>query len=116
MSKTKIERKSFNTPDETQTPSKFKSETVKLGGFTVTRMTAEPGWKWSTDIKPIVKTDSCQIQHTGVVISGRINVRMNDDTEIEYGPGDVMSIPPGHDGWVVGNEPFVGIEWSESTD
>ena len=115
MSAKKIERKSFNSPDETQAPSKAKAEIVNIGGFTVTRLTMEPGWKWSTDMKPVVKTDSCEKQHNGVCISGRVNIRMDDGTEVEYGPGDVASIPPGHDAWVVGNEPAVFLEWSETS-
>ncbi len=114
MSSKKIERKSFNSPDKSMTPSKAKAETVNVGGFTVTRLTMEPGWKWSTDMKPVVKTDSCEEQHNGVCISGRVKVRMDDGTEVEYGPGDIGSIPPGHDGWTVGNEPAVFIEWEET--
>ena len=111
MSLNKIEKKSFNSPDETKTMNRVKSEKVKIGGFTVTRLTMEPGAKWSTDVKPIVKTDSCEVQHTGVIISGRINVRMDDGTEVEYGPGDAWFVPPGHDMTIVGTEPLVGIEW-----
>lgn len=111
MSSKKIERKSLNSPDEIKVHNKAKIETVNLGGYNITRMIVEPGWKWSKDLKPIVKTDSCQSQHIAVFISGRIMVRMNDGTEIEYGPNDIASIPPGHDGWVVGNEPAIFIEW-----
>lgn len=116
MSDTKIERKSLNTPDKTINAGKATLEIAELGGYTVTRITMPPGSKWSTDMKPIAKTDSCQKQHIGVINSGRVNVRMNDGTEIEYGPGDVMSIPPGHDAWTVGDEPMVGIEWEVPTD
>ncbi len=111
MSSKKIERKSFNSPDKSMTPSKAKAEIVNVGGFTVTRLTMEPGWKWSTDMKPVVKTDSCEEQHNGVCISGRVKVRMDDGTEVEYGPGDAWFVPPGHDMTIVGTEPLVGIEW-----
>jgi hypothetical protein len=115
MSTKKIEKKSFNSPDDKQAAGKVKAETVKIGGYNITRSTMEPGAKWSTDMKPIVKTDSCQVQHIGVLISGRVNLRMDDGTEVEYGPSDIASIPPGHDAWVVGNEPAVFLEWSENS-
>ena len=70
----------------------------------------EPGWRWSEHIKPIAGTESCQVTHTGYMISGRIGIRLDDGTEAEYGPGDAYFIPPGHDGWVIGDEPAVGIE------
>ncbi len=114
MSYKKIERKSFNFPDEAQAAGKTKAETVNIGGYTITRATMEPGASWSKDMKPIVKTDSCEKQHIGVLISGRVNIRMDDGTEVEYGPSDIASIPPGHDAWVVGNEPAVFLEWSET--
>lgn len=107
-----IERKSLNSPDETNPAGRGKAEIVNLGGYTIMRFKAEPGWRWSEDVKPIVKTDSCQLKHIGVVISGRIKVRMNDGTEMEYGPGDAYSVSPGHDGWVLGDETAVGLEWS----
>ena len=108
----KIERKSLSSPDETRPAGRAKAEIVNLGGFTVQRFTAQPGWKWSTDVKPLVKTETCQLKHTGVFISGRMKVRIDDGTEVDYGPGDAYSISPGHDGWVVGDELVVGIEWS----
>jgi ethanolamine utilization protein EutQ (cupin superfamily) len=85
---------------------------VQLEGLTVGRGVMQPGWKWSRDVKPIAGTDSCDIPHTGYVVSGRIHIRMDDGSESEYGPGDVMVIPPGHDGWVVGDEPYIAIEWA----
>ncbi len=114
MSYKKIERKSFNSPDKSMTAGKVKGEIVNVGGFTVSRLTMEPGASWSKDMKPVVKTDSCEKQHNGVCISGRVNIRMDDGTEVEYGPSDIASIPPGHDAWVVGNEPAVFLEWSET--
>jgi hypothetical protein len=76
---------------------KVKSETVKTGDYTLTRSTMELGASWSKDIKPIVKNDRCDKQHIGVCISGRVNIRMDNGTEVEYGSSDVTSIPPGHD-------------------
>jgi quercetin dioxygenase-like cupin family protein len=75
-------------------------------------MTPEPGWKWSKDVKLIVNTNSCQMTHTGYGISGRLHAKMDDGTEREFGPGEVSYVPPGHDAWVVGNEPLVAIDFT----
>jgi len=105
-----IERKSLNKPEEINKPEKLTREIVTIGGLTIKRITAEPGWQWSKHLKPIQKTESCQRDHVLYVISGRLRVRMDDGKEEEYGSGDVGSIPPGHDGWTVGNKPVVWIE------
>ncbi len=106
----KIQKKSINNPDETRTFPKGKVELVNLEGVTFGRATFEPGWKWSECVKPIVKTESCQQLHTGYHISGRLHVRMDDGTEEEFGPGDFGVVQPGHNAWVVGNEPMVTID------
>ncbi len=98
------------SPDEVRKFSNGKMEIANLGDTVIARITAKPGWKWSKDIKPIVNTNSCQMTHTGYTISGRMRVRMDDGTEQEFGPGDATYVPPGHDAWVVGNEPFVAID------
>jgi len=105
-----MQKKSFNTPDESRTPSKTKIEVVTIGGGTLMRTTFEPGWKWSQDVKPVAGTDSCQVHHVIYAISGQLKVVMNDGTELEVNPGDVVDIPPGHDAWVVGDEATVGID------
>jgi mannose-6-phosphate isomerase-like protein (cupin superfamily) len=97
-------------PDETRKFSNGKMEIANLGDAVIARITVEPGWKWSKDVKPIVNTNSCQMTHTGYTISGRMRIRMDDGTEQEFGPGDATYVPPGHDAWVVGNEPFVAID------
>ena len=92
---TKMEKKNINnSPDETRTFEKGKLQISNLGGEAIGRFVLEPGWKWSTLVKPLVKTDSCQQTHTGYIISGRMRIRMNDGTEAEAGPGDVTYIPP----------------------
>jgi mannose-6-phosphate isomerase-like protein (cupin superfamily) len=108
------EMKSLNQPEETRPFDKGKVELVKIAGHSVGRASLQPGWKWSDAVKPIVGTDSCQHDHVGTVISGRLRVRMNDGTEQEFGPGDAYHVPPGHDGWVVGDEPVVSIEVAEA--
>jgi len=74
-------------------------------------MVYEPGWRWSVDVKPLAGTDACQYHHIGVTLSGRLRAQMPDGTELEIGPGDVFEIPPGHDAWVVGDEPWVAVDF-----
>jgi mannose-6-phosphate isomerase-like protein (cupin superfamily) len=106
-----IESKNMNTPDETRTPDKTKIEVVNVGGSEVGRFTFQPGWKWSECIKPVVKTESCQAEHFGYVEAGRIHIVHTDGAEVDLGRGDAYLIAPGHDAWVLGNEPFVAIEF-----
>jgi hypothetical protein len=82
------------------------------GGSTVGRGVFEPGWRWSQDVKPIAKTESCQAAHTQYCVSGRMRIRMDDGEELEVGPGDVAVIPPGHDAWVIGSAPCVMLDFS----
>ena len=105
-----FQSKSHNSPDEVRTPDKTRVEIVRLEGFTIGRFTFEPGWRWSNCIKPVVKTDQCQLSHVGYAISGRLTVRLKDGTNKTIGAGESYTIPPGHDAWVEGNERFVGIE------
>src|SRR3990172_862954 len=108
---TKLVKKRFDTPDETRPIAKGKVEVVKLEEVQVMRTTFEPGWRWSESVKPIAKTDSCQVLHIGYVISGRMVVRMDDGSTAELGPGDVGVIPPGHDAWIVGDVPCVMLDF-----
>jgi hypothetical protein len=105
-----LEKKSLNQPEQTQNIGRVKIDTVTVGNLKFQRFTASPGWQWSKDIKPVAKTESCQVHHVLYLISGRLNARMNDGQEIEFYPGDVGSVPPGHDGWVVGTVPAVWLE------
>ena len=102
-----MQKKNFQEPDEVQTPPNARIENITIDGMTVSKQTYQAGWQWSKNIKPIVGTNSCQVHHFGVLISGRLRVRADDGQEAEFGPGDVADIPPGHDGWVVGSEPAV---------
>ena len=87
-------------------------DVLRLAGGTVGRGTFEPGWHWSEHVKPIVGTESCQSAHLAYCVSGQMVVRMDDGTEMEIGPGDVVAIPPGHDAWVVGNEACVQVDFT----
>ncbi len=109
-----ITQASFDQPDETRTPDKATIEVVRLGVVTAARITFQPGWRWSESIKPVVGTDSCQARHVGTAASGRLHVSHEDGGEVEVVPGAVYVIEPGHDAWVVGDEPFVGFEFESA--
>ncbi|MGI8806803.1 MAG: cupin domain-containing protein [Acidimicrobiales bacterium] len=107
-----LEAKNLDAPDETRTFDNGEIRLVTIAGATVGRAVFQPGWKWSNDVKPIAVTDSCQAPHTGYVVSGRMHVVMDDGTEADAGPGDAVAISPGHDAWIVGDEPCVMLDWS----
>jgi uncharacterized cupin superfamily protein len=112
-----IEIKKFDSPDEVRPfEGKGQAEVVQLAGHAVAKGTFEPGWKWSENVKPIAGTDSCQAAHFGYVLSGRMRVHMDDGTEAEIGPGDVVAIPPGHDAEVPGPEACVMVDFGEIGD
>jgi quercetin dioxygenase-like cupin family protein len=107
-----IELKKFETPDEVRMFEKGKFEIVKIGGLTIGRASYEPGWKWSEHVSPIAGAALCEVEHVGMVISGRAMVAMSDGSEVELTPGTLFSIPPvAHDSWVVGNEPYVSLHF-----
>jgi len=112
----KMQKKTLSQPDERRAFDKGQVDLVSLGGVTFGRATFQPGWKWSTCVKPLAKTQSCQVPHLQYQVSGRLRVVMDDGSEQEFGPGDVGLIPPGHDAWVVGNEPVVAIDISGMVD
>jgi quercetin dioxygenase-like cupin family protein len=107
---TKFEVRSHNSPDELRTPNKTRVEVVQFDGVTMGQFNFEPGWRWSECIKPVIKTDHCQVSHVGYAVSGSLAVRMTDGTEKTISAGEFYTIPPGHDAWVEGNQPYVGIE------
>jgi len=112
-------RRTFDAPDETRQfeGGTGQMELINAEGGAVGRATFLPGWKWSEHIKPIMGTDSCQAGHTGYFVSGRMKVVMDGGgEEVEYGPGDFAVMAPGHDAWVVGDEPCVVIDWQGFTD
>ncbi|HTN78076.1 MAG TPA: cupin domain-containing protein [Acidimicrobiales bacterium] len=109
-----IVAKKFDEPDETRTPDKARVEVVNLGTTLAARMTLEPGWRWSECIKPIVGTDSCQVHHVGVVVSGKLHIEHSDGTAGDAVAGQAYVIEPGHDAWVLGGEPFVAYEFDSN--
>ena len=110
VSVTKFEAKSHNSPDEVRSPNKTRVEIVRLPGYTLGRFNLEPGWRWSECIKPVVGTKSCMVPHVGHVVSGRLTVKLDDGAQKSFEAGTSYTIPPGHDAWVEGKEPFVCIE------
>ncbi len=103
-------KRNFNEPDESKEMPKGRLQLVNLGGFTFGLRTLEPGWKWSTSMKPIAKTDSCEVRHMGYVISGRMGFVMDDGTKLDVGPGDAFDVHPGHDAWTIGKASVVFID------
>jgi hypothetical protein len=106
-----VEVRDFATPDEVRSPQRTTVELVKVGSGEVGRYTFEPGWRWSECIKPVVGTESCQVEHVGYVISGTLRVQHDDGTTADITPGSVYRIGPGHDAEVVGDEPAVVVEF-----
>jgi hypothetical protein len=105
----------FDQPDETRRFEHGKTDMVRLAGSTAGLATMEPAWRWSTSIKPIVGTDSCQMHHLGYVLSGKLHVVNDEGQEAELGPGDVYEVLPGHDAWVVGDETYSALEFQSKT-
>lgn len=104
--------KNFDAADEVRAPEKTKVEVVNLGGVSAARLTAQPGWTWSECIKPVVGGDSCQVHHVGVLLSGTMHVVHSDGSEGDLTAGTAYVIEPGHDAWVVGDEPVTGFEFN----
>jgi mannose-6-phosphate isomerase-like protein (cupin superfamily) len=108
----KLTKKNLGTPDATRECGHGKLEVATLEDTTLARVTFQPGWKWSESVRPMVNTESCQVQHLMYVISGRLRIVQDDGSQMDLKPGDFASIPPGHDAWVLGEEPFVSVDFS----
>jgi hypothetical protein len=105
------EHKTFEQPDELREFPRGRAEIVSVGGAEIGRLMFEPGWRWSQDVKPIAGTNSCEAPHFQYHVSGRLAIQMDDGTELIAEPGDITSLPSGHDAWVVGDEPVVVVDW-----
>ena len=112
MSISSMELKNFTNADEIRNLPKTKIEVVNFKDTCVMKVTFQPGWKWSECVKPTTGTQSCQTPHVNYILSGCLMVKMDDGTLKEMKPGDIANIPPGHDAWVVGNEPCVALDFS----
>ena len=109
-----LEKKSFDNPDETKAPDKTLAQTVNFGTVAATKITAQPGWSWSSCIKPHVGGDSCQAGHVGMVLKGSLRVKHDDGTEVVVTAGDAYSFAPGHDAWVEGDEAVEVYEFNNT--
>ncbi|MEZ2389591.1 cupin domain-containing protein [bacterium RCC_150] len=108
---TAIAVKSLDLPDRKRCPDKAEFDLVTVNDYAVTRLILEPGWRWSEYVRPYEKTESCQHHHLGFCVSGVMEVETGEGTRYTIHPNDTYAIPPGHDEWVVGAEPFVSVEF-----
>lgn len=104
--------KSLESPDNVVEFPGMRARIVELGDLTVGELVSEPGWRWSTHVRPTVGGEWCQARHVGIILSGRLGIELRDGTRMEFGPNEVFDVPPEHDGFTVGDEPCVQIEWS----
>lgn len=110
------EHRGFGEPDEVREFPSGRAEILKVGDSEIGRLVLQPGWQWSKDVKPIAGTESCEAPHFQYHVAGKLGVRMDDGTEFIAGPGDVTSLPQGHDAWVVGDEEVVLVDWYGASD
>lgn len=106
-----IEQRDFAKPDEVRTFPYGRVELVKIGGVEIGRLVLQPGWRWSEHVKPIAGTDLCEAPHFQYHVAGTLRVRTADGDEFDAEPGQVTSLPAGHDGWVVGDQDVVIVDW-----
>ena len=111
-----VEIREFGTPDRVRRFSRGRTEVLNLRGGTVVRFVFEPGWRWSEDVKPIMGTELCEIAHIHYHVAGTLGIRMADGSEFVALPGQVTTVPPGHDAWVQGNEQVIVIDWRGAGD
>jgi mannose-6-phosphate isomerase-like protein (cupin superfamily) len=111
-----VEHRDFANPDETRPFNHGQAEIINIGDSDIGRLTLQPGWRWSEDVKPIAGTELCEAPHFAYHISGTLRVRMADGEEFDITPGMVVTLPSGHDAWVIGNEPVVTIDWQGASN
>ncbi len=110
----KLDVRGFDQPDEARRPAKSKVDILKFGDVSIGRFAFEPGWSWAECIKPVVGGEHCQATHIGYGVSGELETWLVDGTKQTIRPGQAFTIPPGHDAKVVGDEPFVSIEFASA--
>jgi hypothetical protein len=106
----------FESPDEVREFPKGRFELVRIGGMTIGRATYQPGWRWSADVGAAMGLGSCGVEHVGLVVSGCAAVGMDAGLVHEMRAGDLFYVPPGHDSWVVGDEPYVSLHFLGADD
>jgi mannose-6-phosphate isomerase-like protein (cupin superfamily) len=104
--------KSLDQPDDTTRFPNGRVDVATIGDTTLSRAELQPGWRWSNDVKLVAGTETCQVHHTGYVLAGRLRVEHTDGASMDLRAGDAYDIGPGHDGWVVGDEPVLMLDWS----
>jgi class 3 adenylate cyclase len=107
----RLQRRRFDESQDVRVTPRGRVEVVELDDRVVAKITWQPGWRWSVDVKPIAGTQYCQSHHVGLALQGQLRIQMADGIEIEFRAGDVLEIPPGHDAWVVGDEPVVTVDF-----
>jgi class 3 adenylate cyclase len=110
----RLQSRRFATPDEVRTFAHGHAEVLRIDEAAVGRAVYEPGWRWTTDMPAIAGTATCQLHHLGYAISGTMHVAMDDGQELDITPESVFEIPAGHDAWVVGDAPWVTVEWTSA--
>ena len=111
MSAQTTQHLTFDKPHETRSFTRGRLELLHVGAADIGRLVLEPGWRWSNDVKPIAGTDLCEAPHFQYHVSGVLRIAMGDGTVFDAGPGDVTSLPAGHDAWVLGDEPVIVVDW-----
>lgn len=111
-----VDHRDIDQPDRTKNVPHGRIDLVDVGDSTIGRTRFEPGWRWSQDVKPLAKTEHCQLLHRIFIVTGRMRIQMEDGSEVELGAGDAAYVPPGHDAWVVGDEPVVNISFSHAPE
>ena len=111
----KLQRRPFGEPDDVREIPHGHLETYDMGDIRIGRSVLQPGWRWSESIKPIARTELCESHHIGLCVSGSARIRMREGAELLVEAGQFYEVPPGHDAWVVGDEPWITIDWQPST-
>jgi hypothetical protein len=105
------EHRQFAQADEVRTFSHGRLELLRVGQSEIGRLVLEPGWRWSNDVKPLAGTELCEAPHFQYHVAGTLHIKMDDGSEFDAQPGDITSLPSGHDAWVVGDQDVVVVDW-----
>jgi hypothetical protein len=105
------EQQDFAEPGEIREFPNGRADVVRIGGTEIGRLTLQPGWRWSTDVRPLAGTELCEAPHFQYHVSGTLRVRTGDGREFDATAGQVTALPSGHDAWVVGDAPVVVVDW-----
>src|SRR5689334_3491730 len=104
-----VEKRGFDSPDESRTPAKTRPDIVHVGGTTAAPLTLERGWRRSGSVQTVAGTDRCRLRHGAVAQRGQLQVTHDDGTLVAITPGDAYVIDPGHDAEVLGSETFIAV-------